>query len=107
MVVVGNLVDRELMRGLAASFAEHDPVTGVQGYPALEVGQRERRNPITAVGRSEDREQRLILGYRKDLAVAEGPAQRRVIEGDDLDLADVGVGHEQVPRYSRSVLGRK
>src|SRR6185295_1171446 len=64
-------------------------LTEMDRYPALQVRQRERRLPVAAVHRAEQREQRLVLRDRQELAVTERPALRRERPGEDADLAEV------------------
>ena len=55
-----------------------------------EVGQREVGLAVAAVRGAEQREQRLVLVDRQELAVAERPALGREVEADDLDFAEKG-----------------
>ncbi len=65
-----------------------------------EVGQGEVHAAVAAVGRAEQREQRLVLVDRQQLSVAHRPALRGEAEGHDPDLGEEGLGHRVV------VLGR-
>jgi hypothetical protein len=60
---------------------------------ALKVRQRERRDAVAAVGRAEQREQRLVLRDRHDLPVAERPAFRGEGEREDGNLSEKWISH--------------
>src|ERR1700680_3401053 len=66
--------------------AEPGPLTLLHRHRTLQVGEGEVRLAVAAVGRSEQREERRILGDRQKLTVAEGPALRREVEREDADL---------------------
>jgi hypothetical protein len=59
---------------------------------SAQIGEPERRLPVAAVRRAEEREQRRVLRDREDLPLAECPAARREVAGEDHDLADERIG---------------
>jgi len=73
---------------LAGHLPEGDAVPDMDRHPALQVGEPERHPAVATVGGPEDREQRLVLVDRQQLAVAEGPTLRWEVPADDLDLSD-------------------
>ena len=70
----------------AASPSVWAPSTWI-GTRARRSGSAKCRLPVPAVGRAEQREQRLVLVDRQKLPVAERPALGREDEGHDPDLA--------------------
>jgi hypothetical protein len=79
---------RLLAAGLAEVVqAQPGPWPGASAR-ALQVGKREVRLAVAAVGGAEQREQRGVLRERQELAVAERPALRREVEREDADLGD-------------------
>src|SRR5262245_29512998 len=73
------------------------PLTGMHRRVTLHVGQREVRFAVAAVGVAEQGEKRRVLRERENLAVAEGPALGREVEGEDANLSDKWVGHRFSP----------
>ena len=71
---------------LASCLAQRKPVPGVNRAGPLEIGQLKRVDAVPAVGRAEQREQRLVLAYGEGLAIAESPTLRSESEGDDFDF---------------------
>ena len=65
---------------LAATLAQRVAAADVDRHPAAQVGQREVDPAVAAVGRAEQREQRLVLVDRQELAVALRPALGREVE---------------------------
>src|SRR5260370_1370693 len=64
--------------------------------PALEVRQREGRLAVAPIGRSQEREQGLVLVDGQQLAVAKSPALGREVERHDLDFADKRFAHSRL-----------
>ena len=62
---------------LAAGLADRVAAGEMHRRAALQVGQREGDAAVAAVLRAQQREQRLVLVDRQQLAVAQGPAARR------------------------------
>src|SRR5262245_56936318 len=65
----------------------------MHGNPALQIRQGERRLPVSAIRRAEQREQRGILCNRQKHPIAEGPASRREVEAERLDLSQIWLAH--------------
>ena len=63
------------------------------GVRLCRFGKREVGLPVAAEGRAEQREQRLVLVDRQQLAVRERPALRREVEAHDLEFAEERGGH--------------
>jgi hypothetical protein len=60
---------------------------------AAQVGQREGALAVTAVGRPDQLEERLVLGDREELSLAEHPARRGEVPGKHPDFTDVWLCH--------------
>ena len=71
---------------LAATFAEAMAAADVDRRAAAEIGQREVCLPVASEGRAKQREQRLVLVDRQQLAVTGRPTLRRKAEGHDPNL---------------------
>src|ERR1051326_787691 len=86
MKVGGQLLDVDRDARAAALLAERVAVAHVDGDLAPQVRQLECGLPVAAVGRAEQREERLVLVDGEGLAVAERPTLRGEVEADDFDL---------------------
>src|SRR5258705_205166 len=64
-----------------------------RGKGALKIGKGEVLFSSAAVKRSEQREQRRVLGDRQQLAVAQSPASGREVAGENPDLGDERARH--------------
>ena len=95
-MAVPDLIDGQRDGRHARDFPENDAVAPMNRYAALEVGQAEVHPPVAAVGGAEQREQRLILVDRQQLAVAKRPSLRGEVEGHDLDLAYERIAHDRL-----------
>src|SRR5207253_3858955 len=62
------------------------PLARLDRHRALKIRQREVGLAVTAVHRAEQREERRVLRYRQQLAVARGPAGRGEVVREDADL---------------------
>ena len=87
MSVRRQLGDVKSVRCFPAEFAQDDSVANVDWHAALQVGKSEIDSPVTAIGRSQDREQCLVLVDGQQLSVAECPSLWREVPADDFDLA--------------------
>src|SRR5215210_2949383 len=81
------------VRLLAASFAERVPAADVNRCAPAQIRQREVHPPVSAEGRAEQREERLVLVDRKELTVAQGPALRSKDEAHDSDFRQKWFSH--------------
>ncbi len=104
MAVRRDLLHRQRDLLGAAGLGEDEAVALVDRDPAAQVGQREGRLPVAAVGRADQLEQRLVLGDRQQLALAEHPAGRGEVAGEHPDLTDIGLCHRL--RLLSSATGR-
>src|ERR1051326_2430674 len=93
MKVGGQLLDVDRDARAAALLAERVAVAHVDGDLAPQVRQVEGGLPVAAVGRAEQREERLVLVDGEGLAVAQRPALRGKVKADDLDLTQEWFGH--------------
>ena len=93
VIMLWHLVDREGV-GLGASLlaqVERPQTRGIahaHRHAAAQVGQREGRLAIAAIGRAQDRIQRLIARDIQQLALAVCPSARREIAGKQDDRSD-------------------
>jgi hypothetical protein len=93
-MVVGRQVaggERRVLRptGLAeVVIRETGALARLRRVPAAQVGEGEVRLAVAAVGRAEQREERGVLRDRQDLSVAEGPALRGEVVGNEADLTE-------------------
>ena len=71
--VGGQLGDRERVRLLAAPLAQRVAAAHVDRRPAPQVGQGEVHPAVAAEGRTQQREERLVLVDGQELPVAQGP----------------------------------
>ena len=83
---------------LAAAFTQHArhearSVPGMDRRATAQVGQCERGLAVAAIGRAEQRKQRLVLADREQLPRTDRPAARREIESEHPDLAEVWRRH--------------
>src|SRR5437588_2462859 len=78
---------------LAAALAARMSAAHMDRRAALKVRQAEVHPPVAAIGRAEQREQRLVLVDRQQLPVAQRPTLRREAEGHDPDLRQKWFGH--------------
>src|SRR5690349_19577714 len=69
------------------------PLPWVHRCSTLQVRQCEVALAVSAVGRTQQREQSRVLGERQELAVTPSPTLRRKVEGEDTDLGNEWVGH--------------
>jgi hypothetical protein len=60
---------------------------------ALQIGKREGRLAITAVGCSQQREEGCILTYRQELPIAECPTGGRKVKWKNSDFSDKRISH--------------
>jgi hypothetical protein len=77
----------------------HNAIARADDGAATQIRQRERDGPIAAVGRTQQREQGLILIDRQQLAIGERPAGRREVARKGHDFAEkrrVGVNHVRI-----------
>ena len=81
----------------APFLAERMGAADVNRHPRPQVREGKGRLPVTAVGRAEQCEQRLILIDGQRLPVTEGPSLRREIEGHNSDFGEEGFGHGDLP----------
>src|SRR5690606_37785136 len=79
----------DLVRGAGRPGARMD-----RDAPA-QVRQREGDLPVAAVGGADQLEERLVLRYGQQLALATHPAQGCEVAPEHVNLADVGLGHGQ------------
>src|ERR1043166_9421730 len=73
--------------------AQPGTLAGADRHAAPQIGQRKRRYAVTAVHGAEQREQRRVLRDRQQLALAQRPAARREVIGEQRDLAEEWLGH--------------
>ena len=66
--------DRQGVRLLAAALAQGVPAAYVDRGARAQIGEREVDPPIAAKGRAQQREERLVLVDRQQLAVAQSPS---------------------------------
>src|SRR5829696_7497927 len=90
--------DRDLLRASRLGELEGAaaPRALMDRHAAAQVGYAERRLTVAAVGRPDQLEQRLVLGDREQLALAEHPPRRREVPAEHPNLTDVWLGHESV-----------
>src|SRR4030095_16721504 len=86
---------------LAADLAQHvrresRPLALRDGDTALKVRQPEGGDAVAAVRGAKQREQRLVLGDRHDLPVAERPPLRGEGEREDRNLSEEWISHRRV-----------
>src|SRR5688500_7511323 len=72
--------------------------------PATAVRQGEVHPPVAAPVRAQQREQRLVLVDRQQLAVAQRPSLRREAEAHDSDLSEERLSHGRAPPSYGGVL---
>jgi hypothetical protein len=65
----------------------------MHGHTSLQIWQGEIRRAIAAVRRAQQREQRLVLVYRKELAIAQRPTPWRKTKGKQPDFREKRLGH--------------
>ena len=65
----------------------------VEGHAAAQVRQAEGNLAVPAIDRADQREHRVVLGNRQQLAVAARPAPRREVEAAHADFGEEGIGH--------------
>src|SRR3954467_151180 len=94
MVVVGQFAERDGVRRLAPFFAVAEAASEMNRHVAAQVRQRESRLAVAAKGRSEKREERLVLVDGQELPVALRPAFRGEVETHDADFGEKWFGHE-------------
>ena len=92
---------RHRVKLLPCRLSEKPSLAHVNGNTAAEVRQGERRLPVAAISRSEYGEERLVLVDGQELAVAKGPALRRVVPGDDLNFRHEWCRHVSVTPRSK------
>jgi hypothetical protein len=59
--------------------------------PAAQVGKTKCGLSVSAIGGTQEREERGVLRDGQKLTTAEGPTSRREVEPDDRDFGDVGI----------------
>lgn len=69
------------------------PLTWVHRKTALQIGQREVGQAVTAVGGSEQREQGRVLRQRQELTIAKRPSLGREVKTNDADFCDKWICH--------------
>jgi hypothetical protein len=89
------------VRGLAGRLTEGEGTALVHGASAAQVRQSEIRLPVAAVGRTQQREQRLILVDGQKLPIAERPAFRREVERKQPDFRQKRLSHMQRPPWRK------
>ena len=77
--------------------------TAVDRHPALQVGQRERRRAVSAIGRPQQCKQSRILVNRQQGAVAQCPAFRRPIPRENPDFAEIRLRQGCLPETNELV----
>ena len=82
------------MRRLASLLAPDKALALMKRSISLEIWQREVGLAIPAVGRAQQREERLVLVDRQLLSVAERPALRGEVEAHDFDFAKEWFSHD-------------
>src|SRR4051794_13482796 len=93
MGVRRNLAHRQRDRLRAARLCQDEAVALMQRNPAAQVRQPEGALAVAAIGGADQVEQSLVLGDRKKLSLAEHPAGRGEIAGEDTDLAYIRLCH--------------
>jgi hypothetical protein len=83
------------MRRLSASLTKRcaDLAAGMDWRPPTQVWKRKIHPPISAVGRAEQREERLVLIDWQQLTIAHCPALWGKVETHNSDLTEEGFGH--------------
>ncbi len=71
----------------------------VHRTPASEIRKSEIRLSVAAIGRAQQRKQRLILVDGQELPVAESPAFRREVERKQPDFRQKRLSHMQRPPW--------
>ncbi len=95
--VRGQLANRQRVRLLPAALPQRVPASPMDRHATPKIGQREIHPSVAAVGRPQQREQRLVLVDRQQLAVAQRPALRREPEGHDPDFRQERFCHLDSP----------
>src|SRR5262249_61867693 len=93
MRVGRQFVQREEVRLFSALAAERELAVEVDRNSATEVGQGEVGRAVATVRRTEQREERLVLIDRQELAVAHGPSAGRKVEAEEPDLTEKRLAH--------------
>src|SRR5438552_11176080 len=88
-----NLVNRQRMCLFATGLAEDDSTADVDWHLGLQIRQAKGDPAVAAVGRAQQREERLVLVDGQELPVALRPAFRGEIEADYFDFAEEWSGH--------------
>src|ERR1700733_14525978 len=84
--VARQLGKRQRMVLLAPVLTQRQATAHVGWRASLQIGEAESGPPVAAIGRTQPREQRLILSDRQQLSVALGPSLWRKSKGHDLDF---------------------
>src|SRR5215213_7807522 len=93
MRVRRQLRNRQRVRLLATPLAQGMSAAHMNWRAPAVVGKRKVHAPVTAEGRAEQREQRLVLVDRQELPVAQRPALGSEDEGHDPDFRQKWLGH--------------
>src|ERR1035438_6351518 len=83
-----------LAPAVPAGLAQNDAVADMHRHAPLQIRQSEVSLSIAAIGRAENRKQRLILVDRQQLAIAKRPALGREVERENPDFANIGGAHK-------------
>jgi hypothetical protein len=88
-----HLTDRERLSFRSRLFpqsacAQAGAIPRVHGKPASEIRKLERSAPVSAVGRTQEREKSGMLADLKQLAITQGPAARRKISTEHDDFCN-------------------
>jgi len=78
---------------LSGQLTQEDSISHVDRDSSLKIRQRERGPPITTVGRSQYREQSLVLIDCQQLSITERPALWREIPTNYFDLSQEWFRH--------------
>ena len=94
MIVCRHLSLIQSVKLLAALLSLDKTLALIDWHPAAEIWQGEVVLAIAAVGRTEDREERLVLADRQELPVTERPALGSEVPGDDFYFTKILLSHD-------------
>jgi hypothetical protein len=90
------------VRRLSPEFAQGNAAARVNRHAALQIRESKIHSSIPAIGRAQDGKQSLVLVYRQQLPIAEGPSLWREIPTDDLYLTQKWFRHAAILRDRNS-----
>ena len=93
MVVLRHFAHDESVKFLSRLLPEDKSLAYIGGNATAKVRQAESFLTVAAVGRAEERKERLVLTDRQRLTVAESPAFGREVETHDPDFGKEWFSH--------------